>query len=973
MSALTDRPTTENPKSMVDALMEAIVDGIITIDGKGIIHSLNPATERIFGYNKDELIGKNVKVLMPEPYQSEHDQYLENFHNTGHKKIIGIGREVLGRRKNGEIFPLELAVNDMLLDDKPMFAGIVRDISERKAIYDQLHLQSGALEAAANAILITDKDGIIQWVNTAFTALTGYSPDEVAGKSTRILKSGKQSQTFYKELWRTINEGRVWQGEIVNKRKDGTLYTEEQTITPVVDSVGKVSHFIAIKLDVSERKRSEKAMAQQAKALEKIAEYERTQSRVFALFNTYRDSKAIFKEMLDILAESHGMPVSAVYAFEEWQGHLKCVASHGLPDTLSKTYEVGEGLIGQAAQSERQIVMNSDESDLFKIDTGLFNIQPSGVIITPLLHSGKLLGVLVLASLLPLEQQLLIFIERLSKQVAMSLNGLQQYQHLKALSEQLRQRGQEVSDKNAQLEQSNRLKTEFLANMSHELRTPLNAIIGFSEVLRDDLLGDLNEEQKDYINEIFLSANHLLSLINDILDLSKIEAGKMQLHLETVNLQETLRNSISIVRERAHQHNISLTVDIDETINFIEADSRKLKQILFNLLSNAVKFTPDGGKVTLSAHQANGTTTIAVQDTGIGISKKKQHMLFEPFVQLDGSLSRHYEGTGLGLAMVKRLVDLHGGSIDVTSNKGKGSTFSFTIPKKPVSKIADRPDGDPARKPEVEKSETPKPDSLSQLKPTVIGDEGNQVILMIEQDAEQAELMTIYLEDEGWQVQVASSIQEGLELMQQFNPALITIDLLMPNINCVNFIEIKQSMPEYAHIPVMAISKLGDAHSCQIVAADAILNKPIRRSELMELIERLTHSIEKSKNQNIDVLLIDDDPQAIKVISSFLKDSRFKVSSALSGSDGLASVKQSKPDVIILDLMMPEMTGFEVLDKLRSDPEFEQIPVIVLTAKLLTESDRKQLKGKASLVTEKGRTDRASIVKKIDYALSRQR
>ena len=229
--------------------------------------------------------------------------------------------------------------------------------------------------------------------------------------------------------------------------------------------------------------------------------------------------------------------------------------------------------------------------------------------------------------------------------------------------------------KNTQLEESSRMKSEFLANMSHELRTPLNAIIGFSEALKDGLMGEVAEGQVEYINDIFTSGEHLLSLINDILDLSKVESGKMTLELENISLDILLKNSLTILKEKALDNQIRVTLDTDSGMHEICADPRKLKQIVYNLLSNAIKFTPNGGMVKLSAHRVDDMLEIAVTDSGIGISAQDQARLFQPFIQIDSKLSRQYQGTGLGLVMIKRLAELHGGSVGVASNVGEGSRF----------------------------------------------------------------------------------------------------------------------------------------------------------------------------------------------------------------------------------------------------------------------------------------------------------
>ncbi|HEY4137512.1 MAG TPA: ATP-binding protein, partial [Casimicrobiaceae bacterium] len=241
----------------------------------------------------------------------------------------------------------------------------------------------------------------------------------------------------------------------------------------------------------------------------------------------------------------------------------------------------------------------------------------------------------------------------------------------------------EIEDKSRQLEVANKHKSEFLANMSHELRTPLNAIIGFSEVLLERFFGDVNEKQDDYLKDIHSSGKHLLSLINDILDLSKVEAGRMELEPASFDVSSALSNAMTLIRERAQRHGITLGQDVDPMLGEIVADERKFKQILLNLLTNAVKFTPDGGQINVSARKDDSQAVIAVRDTGIGIAAEDQAAVFEEFRQVGHDYTRKAEGTGLGLALTRKFVELHGGQIRVDSEPGKGSTFTFTIPLQP--------------------------------------------------------------------------------------------------------------------------------------------------------------------------------------------------------------------------------------------------------------------------------------------------
>ena len=292
-----------------------------------------------------------------------------------------------------------------------------------------------------------------------------------------------------------------------------------------------------------------------------------------------------------------------------------------------------------------------------------------------MLREGRLVGVIATAGRAgsPFDDKQVSLIKAFADQAVIAIENARLFREIQEKSAQL-----EVA--NQQLEVANKHKSDFLANMSHELRTPLNAIIGFSEALMDRMFGDLNEKQLEYQKDIHESGKHLLSLINDILDLAKIEAGKMELELSTFHLPTAVSNAVTLVRERAMRHGVALGIEIDQRLGDFQADERKVKQILLNLLSNAVKFTPDGGRVEVSARLDTARVEIAVKDTGVGIAPEDQASLFEEFKQVGNDSSRKAEGTGLGLALTRRLVELHGGEIQVDSAVGKGSTFRVLLP-----------------------------------------------------------------------------------------------------------------------------------------------------------------------------------------------------------------------------------------------------------------------------------------------------
>lgn len=809
--------------SMSNARMQALVDSapdaILSIRAEDrTVVLFSRGAEKMFGYRAEEVVGHNINMLMPEPFHSHHESFVENYLGTGTKKIIGMIREVRAKKKDGTIFDIDLSVSEAKLESGHYFMGIIRDISART-------------KAAA----------------------------EIAAKS---------------------------------------------------------------------------------KEIEIAARYERSFGQALTLLSSSYDQAFLLEGTLAFLAEFHPFPVSALYIYDEWTGNLVCGAGHGVScGELRQKCRLGEGLVGQAGVQEKPIIINKDAitQSLF-IDAGIAAIEPAAIILSPIRYQDKLLGVLSLVSLETLGSQDCYFVERLCKQIGVALNNLHQYRNLKDLSEQLKVRGEEISRNNVELEAANKMKSEFLATMSHELRTPLNAIIGFSEVLKDGLLGDLEEEQREYVGDIFNSGRHLLSLINDILDLSKIEAGKMELGLEEVNIRSLLENSQSIIKEKAHAHQIQLGLQIEEGIGNIFADARKMKQVVYNLLSNAVKFTPDGGRVSLVARKLVDADQefleITVTDTGIGISVEDQKKLFQPFQQVDQSLAKKYEGTGLGLAMVKKLVELHGGTVELASDLGKGTCMTVWIPYRTApGTMAD------LRSVRAATAALPRAES-------------GRLALVVEDDPKAAELVRLQLEEEGFRVQVAPDAEQGLELARSLRPDLITLDIMMPGMTGWQFLEAVKLEELLASIPVIIVSMSADENKGIALGANKILQKPLDKQELNRALSSMGFDLSGDRLP-LRVLVVDDDPKAVKLVRRNLEDRNITVLEAHGGQDAITMAQSELPDLIILDLMMPEVTGFDVVSALKERPETARIPIFVLSAKVLTAEDRHLLEGNVARLMNK--------------------
>jgi CheY-like chemotaxis protein len=517
------------------------------------------------------------------------------------------------------------------------------------------------------------------------------------------------------------------------------------------------------------------------------------------------------------------------------------------------------------------------------------------------------------------------------------------------------------------------MKSEFLANMSHELRTPLNAIIGFSEVLRDGLIGEMTAQQRGFIGDIFSSGQHLLSLINDILDLSKIEAGVMILDLEPVALSPLFENSLSVVREKAASHRITLELDAPPSLGSIDADARKVKQIVYNLLSNAVKFTADGGRVTLrvrsvprgdvgrAAAAAAGRTfaladsgfpeflEIAVTDTGIGITPEGLQRLFAPFSQIDSGLARKFEGTGLGLAMVKLLAELHGGAVAATSVAGAGSCFTVWLPLRAAGGTA------------------PVPVKAPPLAVAAAG--GVRTALVVEDDLKSADLIRVQLEAEGFTVLHAPDAETALAIASAQPLSLITLDIMLPNMDGWEFLARIKQLPELRRIPVVIISIVADRNRGFLLGASAVMQKPISRQELYESLVDLG-LFPVAPGRTLKVLIADDDPKAVELIAVRVLALGSTVLRAYDGREAIAAARAERPDLIVLDLMMPGVNGFDVVAALHDDAETARIPIVVVTAKQITDEDRVRLNGSVTTIVEKAEFDRDRFTAEVRRAMA---
>ena len=497
-------------------------------------------------------------------------------------------------------------------------------------------------------------------------------------------------------------------------------------------------------------------------------------------------------------------------------------------------------------------------------------------------------------------------------------------------------------------EAASRTKSQFLANMSHELRTPMNAILGYSEMLQEEAEEEGLDSFTPDLQKIQNAGKHLLALINDILDLSKIEAGKMELYLEEFGVAQVVADVAATVQTLVAKKNNRLTVHCPPDVGVMRADLTKVRQSLFNLLSNAAKFTQNG-EITLDVHRGGGDLWFTVRDTGIGMTSEQMAGLFEAFAQADASTTRKYGGTGLGLAITRRFCRMMGGDATVESEPGVGSVFTLRLP----AVVAEaRTAGDVP------------PTAYSEAPPVATGD----LVLVIDDDPAARDLMHRFLSKEGFRPETAGSGEEGLRLARSLHPVAITLDVMMPGMDGWAVLQQLKGDPETQDIPVIMLTMVDDKNIGFALGATDYLTKPIDRSRLAALLGRF-----RCAEGTCGVLLVEDDDTTREMMRALLTREGWGVREAVNGRAALEQVEAARPDLILLDLMMPEMDGFEFARRLRERPEWQAIPVIVLTAKDITEADRLRLNGYVEKIVQKGVWDQGALLREVRALISARR
>jgi len=680
------------------------------------------------------------------------------------------------------------------------------------------------------------------------------------------------------------------------------------------------------------------------------------------------DARTFFRETLGALSQNTGSQLAAVYLLSSDKKTFEHFDSVGLDDRARQSFAADflEGEFGSALYSRTlQHIKNIPENTRFVFNTVSGTFIPREIITIPILAANDVTAIISLASVGSYDKQSLQFLETILDTLCARIAGILAYRTIKDFSVQLEHQNRELESQKTelatqsaelmiqntelemqkkQLNEANRLKTNFLSNMSHELRTPLNSVIALSGVLNRRLARQIPEEEYSYLEVIERNGKHLLSLINDILDISRIEAGREEIEITTFNANSLIADVAGMIHPQAQQRNIELLHTGGETNLTVSSDAGKCRHILQNLIGNAVKFTEEG-TVQVSARQRDNDLEIAVTDTGIGIDEAHLPHIFDEFRQADGSTSRKFGGTGLGLAIAQKYAHLLGGTISVTSTPGRGSEFTLSLPLRYSAKNRIIEEETPADfSPAI--PAPPRPASASSLKTILLVEDSEPAIIQLKDT----------LEEGGYRILVAHDGGEALGIIEKTVPDAMIVDLMMPGIDGFNLLKTIREVERTAHIPVLILTarhitkdelkflKRNNIHQL-------IQKGDVNRAELQNSVATMVfpETVETRKplrsQQTIEgkpqVLIVEDNPDNMITVKALL-DGIYSVIEALDGQQGVEMARMHRPHLILMDIALPGMNGIEAFKAIRSDPLLQHIPVIALTASAMV-SDRETI------------------------------
>jgi PAS domain S-box-containing protein len=815
-----------------------------------------------------------------------------------------------------------LRITEKHVEHFALIAGQTAAALERLQAREELAKSEADLRALFAAmedvILVYDREGRYVRVAPTNPSRLFLPPQEMIGRKITEVLPESLHKPFMDAIQGTLASGETSKIEYPLDL-GGRVYWFDATLSKLnEDQVFWVAR------DITERKLAEDVLQRRNTYLAASAEIGR-------LVTSTLDLNTIFTRTVNLISDRLGFYFAAIYQLDEEGFHaLLREGTGGAGENMKiQRHRVAVGsqtIIGKAAQTGEAVLANEVENEpLYQPNPLLLDTRSE--IAIPLKVGGRILGIIDIQSTQPqaFTTDDISVLQSLADQVAVAINNATLYDESQKLIRNLKEVDQ--------------LKSQFLANMSHELRTPLNSIIGFSRVILKGIDGPVTDMQQQDLTAIYNSGQHLLGLINDILDLARIEAGKMELNFEEVRLSEMVHSVFSTAKGLVKEKPIKLIEKVPPDMPTVRGDTMRVRQVLLNLISNASKFTDEGSiTVETTVQEApNGKleALISVIDTGPGISPEGQAKLFKAFSQVDGSATRKSGGSGLGLSICANLVQLHGGRIGVTSEEGKGSTFWFTIPlfKQPLDEI-------PA---------------------------GKKVVLAIDDDPQVINLYERYLNPQGYHVVPLTEPARAKERVKELKPFAVTLDIMMPNIDGWTVLTELKSDPATRDTPIIICSIVEQTDKGFNLGASDYLLKPIVEEDLVRSLDRL------NRNGAIQrVLVIDDDPNDLRLIEKILTEhGRYKAILAEGGRKGWEILNANPPDAVILDIFMPDMDGFTILERLRDEPALQDLPVLVISGGGLTNEQQRQLSDYGQRLIAKGSLKEDDLIASIENALKR--
>jgi PAS domain S-box-containing protein len=877
---VTERRNTEQALRESEERLRTVTEtaqvGLVIVDSGHRYRFANRAYATMFHLSPAEIVGKHCGDVLAPVYETQVKPQLE-------RAFCGeqVGYEVNFPAHEPDWQQRFYSVRYELTYDRGdrVMTAVVLDITQRKQAEQRLREQANLLDQVSDAIISIDGQGRIKSWNAAAETLYGWPAHEVLGKAmAEVLPTTYLDSDFERSSATLIAEGQ-WQGEVLQPDRSGATRTIMSSVRMLRNAEGDMVGAIGINRDIAEHKRAEQALRQSD---ERFAKAFRTSPSAM-LITRARD----------------GAFIDVNTSYERLFGYSR-------DELIGQT---GNGLEIYTSPDQRETIVRMLRAEGRIRDLELLLRTKSGELRTVFssLESFELGGeVFLLGTMIDIT-------ERKRAEEALEAERA-------TLARRVDERTADLMLANAELARAARLKDEFLANMSHELRTPLNSILGRSEALQEGIYGMPTPKQAQALQGIEASGRHLLALINDILDLSKLEAEKLDLQIEPVAVETLCQASMQMVAQSAAQKRLSTRLTIDPALDIIAADERRLKQILVNLLANAVKFTPEGGTVALAAegNRESGTATFTVRDTGIGIAEDDQQRLFKSFVQIDSSLSRQYEGTGLGLVLVKRLAEAHGGTVQVESAIGQGSQFRVILPWQLVQPAS----------------------ASAPFMPPELASRDIQRALVIDDSPSAVQQIARYFAELGTHVDVHPHGSGALERAIALQPDLIVLDILLPDQVGWEVLRALKAEPSTSTIPVLVVSVLDEPERARDLGAAALLLKPLDRDRLVRSLHDIgwvpsadhVALVLVPRAAPLHILLAEDNAANAELMEYYLAAKGYQVTVVAEGEQVLERAGRTKPALILLDIQMPGIDGFETMRRIRADRSLAHVPVIALTA-----------------------------------------